>query len=449
MKTYLRILLFIILLQLVGCKNDVYTFDEVKINFDKSLFKSDGFGTIEGNKEFVENILKGYLEELDKYDTVLYKEFKLSGNVSAKIVFSSFDGSLIYIYKSNKSILSFSQTNLPIQLALFNGVIDLENPDQIIKDPFHFIESIEEAKRYYFGNHAQIYLTNEGNKIKNGGSFAGFWGPVVLENPFRILSFEKNTSAIFFGNIHARWTDTLALKSAGLPYKNVDLYLNGPLVVTGEKNFEWGAKVAREIGESYFLKERVEIITKKSEFFKKALANPELSKYAKEIVDKKRKYFDSGEYYKLPIYEFDKDLSELRKKSLKYNITDSSYIDKLISQAEANPRYSFLWEYSDINDFVYQYMIIEFLIFVLIVIIYRVKIIGKSLVNYILIPHKAYAFLGFIIAINGFLITYKPEHLNLLALWKPFIIFLGVIIYLLYKLYKEGAKDVNHSDSSA
>jgi len=235
------------------------------------------------------------------------------------------------------------------------------------------------------------------------------------------------------------------------------IILNGILILNAENNFNRYLSKINEISQDYFDTERWKLI-EKSEFFRQSLLHPKLNPLAKEIVEKKQESEKKKDPSLYPTWEQNADLSNLRDKAFlrrsdnmilesdstlyvidsgyQYFHIDSIYIDNLIKDITISYfNGNLLWYYSSKKSFMFQWAIINIILFIGLLIIGRNNLI-KIAENSGISKLKVFGgILSIIIAVNGWVFIMKPTSLEFKYWLIPGLIFILVLL-LLYSYSK-------------
>jgi hypothetical protein len=110
--------------------------------------------------------------------------------------------------------------------------------------------------------------------------------------------------------------------------------IKGLLIISSENTFDWTFEIARKIANQMVELEIKDLLTK-SEFFRLSLADNKLRPIAENIIQKKSRS-EKDKSYLYTLWEFKKDINDLKKEAKKYNV-DSSYVDEILKDISLKP----------------------------------------------------------------------------------------------------------------
>ena len=256
---------------------------------------------------------------LENYSKVLHKEVNLASKeeyllwrgkgIGVKLVISTFNESLLYFFPNEKNEIFVDGIDFPVQTALLYGFIDLNKPkNEINLKKLSLKVPFDDAVSQYKAEEARILFTDSG-----GWFFIALKGRLAFKNVNKMFSFRKKTivgvktavleitnSSQFFIQIHGH-ADSFKFN------------LEGPLLFSSENTFSWAFEIAAKLGRDFAELEIKELFTK-SEFFLLALADKKLRPKAEEIVQKKSRS-EKDTSFQYPLWEFKKDVCEVKKEA--------------------------------------------------------------------------------------------------------------------------------------
>jgi len=417
---------FIYLVSLNSCTSRNTSFKIEKTILADSTVKC-GVQKVLDNKENLkkisEDIINAYFNKVHNevnckyWDTFILKKDQC---YRTGVLLSTTGELLINIMPSDINELIIECTNYPVQFAFFGGLVDFHRP----KIHKYFIEKkhvdIYDKVKPIMGivDAAPVYYTSS-EKSKPGA--------ICYEYP-KIYSLTKNACAVLCVLKITMEKDLTPL---------ITNYIDGILVINGAKNFKWLNENAKKIGQGVASGEIKNLIID-SPLFKKISLDKKLSKMAKEIIVKKD-HSEKDPDYEYLTWQFMQDVDKLAQEAEKEGF-DSIYIDELKKDVRTKLHSGmFLWYYSTLLDFMWQWTFINLILFVIFVIALVLKkinflniksqFIAPVIKHNKIIQNVPFTILTIPFAVNGWIFYEKlPESLGIKYWIIPGIIFIGCII---------------------
>jgi hypothetical protein len=198
-------------------------------------------------------------------------------------------------------------------------------------------------------------------------------------------------------------------------------------MISSENTFDWSFQTAKKLGRDMAEIEIKTLLTK-SEFFKLSLADMKLRPTVEAIIQKKARS-EQDKSYKYPLWEFKKDVFDLKNDATQIGI-DSSYVDELLKESSLKPESGTLFfYYQNGNGFMLQWSLMNLLF---LIILAALTIIKYGDVSLLVMANKAVSVLGTNLTIislltiaNGWAFSRKPESLVVTYWILPFILYLS------------------------
>lgn len=302
-------------------------------------------------KEFAEALINEYSRIIDtETNSAFRNQFRLwKDALSVKAIFSRFSECLIYIYPSEKRQVLIEFIDLPVQTSFLNGLIDFERPDRVTDTSLvRLTVPHEEAIRYYAETPGRMGSESSGIRITGEGTWR-------FKDVEKMLTLPKDTLFGFYNHaIKVDNTSPAFVQTYGRPV-SFELKLKGPLLFAAAIDFSLvhddAKKLGRQLAES-----DIKVLFEKSEFFRQSRAHSVLETKASEIAQKySRTRTDPS--YEYPLWEFKKDLFELKAVAQKSGV-DASYVDDLLKVTAVQDghlvwyypnRIAFMWQWVGLN----------------------------------------------------------------------------------------------------
>lgn len=280
---------------------------------------------VSGGLKFIDTLITQYKLVIDREVHGKFKrKFRLltQDAIGTKIVISSFEESLIYIFPNARNQAIVDCIDFPIQTALSWGCIDLNNPERAVNlSNININIPIPEAIEKYKKEPAKVII-EKGSWIWLSGG-----GTVIFQDVNKIYEFQsKSIMGMLVNNIGFK-------HSSPKIHKNNQYHNKGLLLISNLTKFDKSLQIARDLGRQMADIEIKELITN-SKFFKLFMADKKLRPKAENIIQKQERS-KKDLSFRYPIWEFKMDLSELREEAKNMNI-DSSYADKLLKDSSTN-----------------------------------------------------------------------------------------------------------------
>jgi hypothetical protein len=373
----------------------------------------------ENLKKISEDIINAYFNTIHKevgrkyWDTFILEKDQC---YRTGVLLSTTGELLINIMSSDVNELIIECTNYPVQFAFFGGLVDFHRP----KIHKYFIEKkhvdIYDKVKPIMGivDAAPVYYTSS-EKSKPGA--------ICYEYP-KIYSLTKNACVVLY-------VLKITIEKDLTPV--ITNYIDGILVINGAENFEWLNKNAKKIGKGVASGEIKNLIID-SPAFKEVLLDKKFNKMAQEIIVKKDRSEKDPDYEYLT-WQFMQDINKLAQDAEKEGF-DSTYIDELKKDVRTKLHSGvFLWYYSSLSGFMWQWIFINSILFIILVIILVLMKINFLNINKFTAPFIKYNKIiqnipfTILIAVNGWILYEKlPESLGIKYGIVPSIIFIGCCI---------------------
>jgi hypothetical protein len=389
-----------------------------------SIFESSvGSGT-----KFVEIFVNTYRQTIKTEIALEFQSnFQLckKKSVSAKLVLSTFGEALVYLFPAEANDLFVDGINFSVQTALLYGLIDLNVPEAptnlqrvSLKVP------LSEAIKQYKEEPAKITFSGAGT---NGWFMSD--GGLHFSDVTKMFSFPKQSMV---GVVEALWIDNSTSLYQKIQGKQGELRFNlaGPLFIVGENDFSWAYNVAQKVARDFAELEIKKLILS-SEFFKFSLAEQKLQPQAETILQKKSRS-EKDISFRYPLWEFKKDIAELKKEAEKLRI-DASYVDELLEHNSAKIiDGTLLWYYNDPTGFMWQCTLVNIVLLSLVILLFGVKRHRKGTSRYIVKPilnnlptfQKKAFLLTVLPGVNIWIVQNRPSSAGLAYWLLPGSIFL-------------------------
>ena len=304
---------------------------------------------ISGAREFTEILVNSYFDEIRNEVPPQFRndpEFWRATHVSAKVVFSTFAESVLYLYPDDKNRFVADIIPLPIQLAFLAGLINFASPTTPADtSSIKLFVPVEEAIKHY--STIPTSFITEGVRIR----VAGPGGVRFLNTPEKMITFQPNSIFGFFGGwIEVENTDPAIASRYGKPV-HFKFETLGPLLFNGEKSFAWAKEGAKLIAAS-MAESGIKNFFTKSEFFKQALAHEKLKPQADKIIKMKARA-DQDPSFEYPLWKFKQDWESL-KDVARLQGFDADYLEALRKTPPSGAGYLF-WYYPTHSGFVWQW----------------------------------------------------------------------------------------------
>jgi len=415
------------LILFLSCDDKLHGY-KVIYNHGPKHSKSDYTENVADGVKFIKTLLSSYEKVVDREVHSKFKaEFQLfkQNSVGAKLVISSFGESLIYIFPNAQNHVVVDCIDFPVQAALAYGFIDLNNPPERVNlSKVGLKIPLPGAINKYKSEPGRITIT-EGD---GGAVFSS--GKLVFENVHKIFSFKRRTILGLMNGIAFRNTSPHYVQIYGHAGYH-DFNLQGLLMISSENTFHWSFEIARKLGMEMAEIEIKDLLTK-SEFFKLSLADKKLKPKAENIVQKKARS-EKDKSYQYPLWEFKKDVFELKEEAKQFSI-DSSYVDELLKEPSLKTADGTLFVYySNARDFMLQWSLMN-LFFLVILIVLTLSKYGDTAL--LVLAIRAFSVVGTNLSIislvtiaNGWVFSKKPESFTVPYWILPCILYLLCIAY--------------------
>jgi len=376
-----------------------FNFDNVKKEPSLTRFKIDYTSEIEIAKLFSEQFIKSYLAFLEKeINPKLRDSFVLRSKtgISVRLILSTVVESCILIYPSDRSELIVDCSKYPVQFFLASGI---ETVGSNTKLPSSYEETISA-----YGEAGVPF------ELPDKGSY--FLSKITISSTYpKFFRFADNSCA-FLHNV-----DLVVRGNNG--HKRT-LSCEPVCFITGDADFAFFLKKAPELGKQIAIMETIDLFVS-SPFFKELLAYDELKPDVEAILQKKsRAEKDPSFKYEFPFFKKDKQDLILKAKQLGL---DTSFVDGIFEDPALQPSDGYLlWYYKSHSDFMLQWVIVNILLLVLMIIVHIIKKRGLLRGNYytnIVVSSVI------IIGINGWIFKdRKPDSYHFQYMLLPGALFL-------------------------
>jgi hypothetical protein len=317
-------------------------------------------------------------------------------------------------------------------MTLFYDLINLNNPKYDIHD--HLIKvkvPHEQALKTYLETPASIISTGPGS------NYVTLQGGIRFINPVKAIHFQKDAFTTFYKTNIKVERDTrdplhVEVYRTQKPHP-FSIQINGALLITGETNLSHLLGVAKEIGTTLASIEIKGLISS-STFFRQALAHDELSGKIKEIQERKARSEAERNPSLYPLWEYFKDIEDLKQKAQKLGI-DSSYVDNLLKDEALRPHSGhLLWYYSSLKQFTMQWAIINLSVLICLILL---KHYVPNLIKIAPVESPKILILMIIISINGFIIYERPKALDIIYWIIPGLLFIFCALLILFSYWAQ------------
>jgi hypothetical protein len=395
--------------------NSGYQFKEVVLQPGLTSLTYDSAESIKGAKRFSELLVNEYRSTLRKQVHTSFKSsFSLWGHddLSVKVVFSKIAETLMYIFPASERQLIAEGVPIAIQTALFAGFIDLTTPKSPAMSGGIRSTSLPEVAAEYERTPAKVNMKSGINSMIYGIGEGG-----LSITGLKFMTFEKNSSLTFYGGyfgIDNSYPEFIRWRGYAVRSKTK---LEGPLIVTGERNFSWGIKeVAQDLGRRLAEADIIELITV-SKFFRESLAHEKLRPQAEKILHNKSRT-EKDLSFRYPFWEFESDLQRLYAAAKPLGV-ETKFVDDLLIDPSLKAHIvdgSLLFYYPDPAGFMWQWTFINVAFSLMAGILWLLNwtgylhvgimklFVGSSLLQSLL-PIA-------ITSINGYVLTLKPAAIT-------------------------------------
>lgn len=400
---------------------------EVVYNNGSNYSHNDYHENVTDGVEFIKIFVSEYKKVIDQEVHSKFKsDFQLlnKNSVGAKLVISSFGESLIYIFPNTKNQIIVDPIDFPVQSAFAYGAVDLNNPAKAIDlSKFEIKLPFNDAINAYNAQPGSITI-GEGF---GGGFVFGGTGSVGYNGTTKLFKFPRQavvgfavTHSIIFDNSTPHYVAIY-----GRPGHH-EFPLKGPLLLSSENTFNWTFDIAKKLGKDLAEIEIKNLLTN-SEFFRLSLADKKLRPKAEDIVQKRARS-EKDKSYQYPLWEFKKDVFELKEEATKINI-DGSYVDEILKETSLKPMDgSLFFYYPNAMGFTWQWILMN-LCFLLILAVLAFTKYGD--VPLLALTTRVVSVLGANISVislitisNGWVFSKKPESLTITYWILPSVIYL-------------------------
>lgn len=371
-------------------------------------------------KQFSEALVNAYFEQIRNEIPLQFREdseFWRGTHISAKVIFSTFAETLLYLYPDERNRIVADVIDVPIQIAFLGGLIPLENP-QLPTDTSSVkcFVPLNVAKAEYAATPTSFINQDSGIRIAGPGT-------VRFTNAFKIITFHKNSIFGFFGGwIEIDNTGPEIAKLYGRPV-HFKFQTLGPFLLTGERDFSWAMQEARSLGIS-MAGSGIQNFFTKSKFFQQALTHEKLKGQA-DVILKKHARSKEDPAIDYPLWQFKQDWERL-KESARAHGYDSEYLDELKQLRPPGAGYLF-WYYETYSGFVWQWICANLVIGVVLVVVWwfrRSEGFWGWLFSFLRGTWWGKVSLpGAVFGVNAFIFTSRPSALTLLHWTFPGILF--------------------------
>lgn len=424
---------------------------EVVYNKGSNYSQNDYHENVTDGVKFISVFVSEYKKVIDQEVHSKFKsDFQLlnKNSVGAKLVISSFGESLIYIFPNTKNKITVDLIDFPVQSALGYGAIDLNNPENAI-DLSKFVLTLpfKDAMEAYNAQPGSISI---GEGFGGGFVFVGT-GSVGYNGTTKLFKFPRQavvgfavTHSIIFDNSTPHYVAIY-----GRPGHH-EFPLKGPLLLSSENTFNWTFDIAKNLGKDLAEIEIKNLLTN-SEFFRLSLADKKLRPKAEDIVQKRARS-EKDKSYQYPLWEFKKDVFELKEEATKINI-DGSYVDEILRESSLKPMDGTLFfYYPNAMGFTWQWILMNLCFLLILAVLAFIKYGDISL---LVLATRAISVLGTNLSIislitiaNGWVFSKKPESLTITYWILPSIIYMLCIALSLIVLNSARGVQAKHSGST-
>lgn len=402
-------------------------------NYSKADYKKN----VKDGVTFIKTFIIEYCKVIDQeVHRKFIGEFMLrkQDSISAKLVISSFGESLIYLFPDSQNQVFIDCIDFPVQTALAYGFINLCDPKTKVNlSKVHLKMPLPNAIKEYNSEPGRITIT-EGN----GGAIFSSGGTLVFENVHKIFSFQRQTILGLMSNLVFKNSSPLYVQVYGHAGSQEINTSQGLLMLSSENTFNWSFKIATKLGIETAEIELKKLITD-SEFFRLFIADNKLIPKAEGIIRKQERAI-KDKSYQYPLWEFKKDVSELRDEAKHIGI-DSSYVDELLKEPSLKPTHGILFAYyPNARGFMFQWVLMNFVFFSILVVLTLIQKYGN--IQLLSLAMRAFSAFGInfsIIALmtiaNGWVFSKKPESITVAYWIFPCIIYFICIAYCILVVY--------------
>jgi len=323
-------------------------------------------------------------------------------------LFSTQSESFIYIYPSDKNHMLTQVLKYPVQMSFLSG-LDLDNPNCHLRVPYHeAILLYEKAPSFFYCGKQDNTLT-----VAN----------MTLNIPVnhKLFLFGKNSLALL---IHTK------IEIRAIHSDEIIFHRNLPYVaiLTGEKDFSFAIKKSKKLGKE-LAEYEIEQLLISSPFFKEALIYDKLMPFAKEI-EYKRSRAQKDATFIYSYLDLKKDMLTLQKKAIELGL-QANFVDNLFRDPKIKLHDGvLLWYYRDFKDFMYQWTLINVVLFIFLIFLRLTK---KKLVFERLNKLNNKLSRSVILSsVNGWVFLQKPAFMNIKYWILPGFFFLICFIWILF-----------------
>ncbi len=287
-------------------------------------------------------------------------------------------------------------SDLPIQLMWAYGLDTIDSPHLSYKNLSGLLKEYDSLDTYFNFSNGQL----------------GIFSDITIES-FQIYFDVRNNGFVVLENIN--------LERIALERRTSLFSIPGIGFLTSINGFEQWKDSAHELGKIIAAGDIFRLFTT-SYFFRKVLANKYLQPKAQEIIKKTELNKDKG--LKYPIYEFQRDINDLKETAIKHGL-GPSYTDTLLQYEGSYKPKSLIIAYESYEGFMIQWIGINILLIICIVFFKRKQ-------NLIKRKTKNISLQTIVIVINGWIFNQKPEFISFEYCLLPgflFILCLCVVAY--------------------
>jgi len=401
---------------------------KVIYNYGPKHSKNDYRENVNGGVKFIKILVREYTRVIDREVHKKFKgefQFLKQESVGAKLVISSFGESLIYVFPYVQNEVIIDCIDFPVQPALAYGLIDLNNPKKEVNlRKVDLKIPLPEAINKYNSEPGRITITEGGG----GAVFSS--AKLVFENVHKVFSFKRQTILGLMNRITFKNSSQHYVQIYGRPGYH-EFNLQGLLMISSESTFDWSFQIAKKLGMEMAEIEIKDLLTK-SEFFKLSLADKKLRPKAEDIIQKKARS-EKDKSYQYALWEFKKDVLELKKDAKQIGI-DSSYVDELLKEPSLKATDGTLFAYyPNARGFMLQWSLMNLLF---LVILAALTLIKYGDIPLLVLATRAFSVLGTNLSIislltiaNGWVFTRKLESLTVAYWVLPCILYFSCIAW--------------------
>lgn len=424
--------------------NGGYHFKEVVLQPGLASLTYDSAESIDGAKRFSELLINEYRSTLHKQVHTSFKSnFSLwdHDDLSVKVVFSKIAETLIYIFPASERQLIADGVPIAIQTALFSGFINLTTPKSPAMSGGIRSTSLPEVAEEYERTPAKVNMKSGINSMIYGIGEGG-----LSITGLKFMTFEKNSSLTFYGGyfgIDNSYPEFIRWRGYAVRSK---AKLEGPLIVTGERDFSWGIKgVAQDLGRQLAEADIIELITV-SKFFRESLAHEKLRPQAEKILHNKSR-MEKDLSFRYPFWEFESDLQRLYAEAKPLGV-ETKFVDELLIDPSLKAQIvdgTLLFYYADPLGFMWQWTLINVAFFLMVGILWWLNwkgyipggmmkfIIGSSLQQSLLLIA--------VTSVNGYVLVQKAETITLAYWILPGFGYIACILIIVALTHKVGRSE--------